>query len=85
LLGLVAMRYGAVLHHRAGCAEAVSGGRGGPSRHVALPAWLGSLSARGACDAIGAIATAERQLDLNANAQLCVEALLIRLGRLAGT
>lgn len=33
-------------------------------------------------DAIGAIATAERQLDLNANVQLCLESLLIHLARL---
>jgi DNA polymerase-3 subunit delta' len=33
-------------------------------------------------DAIGAIATAERQLDLNANVQLCLESLLFKLARL---
>ncbi len=43
------------------------------------------LTPRRAADAINVVAQAERQLDLNANTQLCIEGLLIRLSRLVGT
>ena len=77
---------------RGGLGSIASGG-GVPARRDLPPATVGQVfSLRGPCpgfslhrakgDAIRTIATAERQLDLNANVQLCVEGLLIRLSRL---
>ncbi len=73
LLGLLAGGLRGVLHVCVG-GDADRGGAYGE-----LSERLGRL---GATEAIRAIATTERQLDLNANVQLCVEGLLIRLSRL---
>ena len=71
LLSLLANRYRDVLHVSVGGSKGQGEGKA-----------RASLAPSDAAKAIRAIVTAERQLDLNANAQLCIETLLIRLSRL---
>ncbi len=72
MLSLLASRYRDELHAAVGAPADSQGGR-----------VSASLSPPDAARAIRTIVTAERQLDLNANAQLCIETLLIRLSRLS--
>ncbi len=64
---------------REGLHASVGADTGGDGRYAAL---TGALTPRGAAEAIRTVVAAERHLDLNVNTQLCVEGLLIRLGRL---
>ncbi|MBI4716250.1 MAG: hypothetical protein HY763_00435 [Planctomycetes bacterium] len=78
ILRLASRWYADVLHTAAGDADAVVNvGCGGELRRAA------AVGARTAADAIARIVTAERQLHLNANPQLCVETLLNDLARMA--
>lgn len=78
LLSLLSDRYRHALHAAVGVADGqvhttADDQPDGPGQ---------SLTAGRAADAIRTITTTERQLDLNANVQLCVEGLLIHLSRL---
>ncbi len=80
LLGLMSNWYRDVLTLSVGAAaEPVNVAHREQLNHLA-----DSLSVHGAQQAVRAIATAERQLDLNANVQLCIDGLMIRLARIAG-
>jgi len=74
LLALLAGKYRSALHTQVG-----SDALAETSNTSVLPAWMSSLTPRRIGEAIRSIVTTERQLDANANAQLCVESLLIRL------
>jgi hypothetical protein len=57
-----------------------------PARSKADAAGPMSMTPETAAEAISAIGTAERQIDLNASPPLCLESLVLRLARLrAGT
>lgn len=78
LLLLASMWYRSVLHRCVGADVAATDSRDEQRlQHAAS-----SFTPRRAGDAIRSIVTAERQLDLNVNVQLCLESLLIRLARL---
>ena len=78
LLCLMAAWYRGAMHRALGTAHSAAG-----PRSVDAPPERGTrLHPEAAADAISTISTAERQLDLNANVQLCLEALLFKLARL---
>jgi DNA polymerase-3 subunit delta' len=78
LLALAATWYRDVALTASSAAELVT--NRAPQAQVAVAAQR--LTPRAAADAVKAIAAAERQLDLNINVQLCLEALFVKLSRL---